>query len=177
MLAAVIRSASLSSRDKGDPYNYFRLLCSMKLRCGPVVWALIVCRSVTGPIIQGCFAAQHALDCAQFPVICTKLYGPLPSTLSLRTASSSFVRLQDGSRSIFHFVLREFEVDRRTELWSSAGKLSKAFELQPLDHCNQSFLICFGRIMWSLIANACCTLFLYSSLVSWLYFVTAQAIC
>ena len=34
MLATVIRSASLSSLDKGDPYYYFRLLDSMKLWTG-----------------------------------------------------------------------------------------------------------------------------------------------
>ena len=34
----------------------------------------------------------------------------------------------------------------RTELRSRAGELSEAFGLQVLDHCNQSFLIYFGRI-------------------------------
>ena len=48
MLAAVIRSASPSSRDKGDPYYCFRSLDSMKLRSGAVVWALFVCGLVLG---------------------------------------------------------------------------------------------------------------------------------
>ena len=48
MLAAVICSASPSSRDKGDPYDCFRSLDSMKLRSGPIVWALFVCRLVLG---------------------------------------------------------------------------------------------------------------------------------
>ena len=48
MRAAVIRSASPSSRDKGDPHYCFRSLDSMKLRSWPVVWALIVCRLVLG---------------------------------------------------------------------------------------------------------------------------------
>ena len=60
MLAAVIRSASPSSRDKGDPYYCFRSLDSMKLRSGPVVCALIVCGW-----FQECFDNQCALDRSQ----------------------------------------------------------------------------------------------------------------
>ena len=48
MRAAVIRSASPSSRDKGDPHYCFRSLDSMKLRSGQVLWALFVCRLVLG---------------------------------------------------------------------------------------------------------------------------------
>ena len=60
MRAAVIRSASPNSRDKGDPYYCFRSLDSMKLRSGQVLWTFFICR-----LVLGVFHNQCALDRAR----------------------------------------------------------------------------------------------------------------
>ena len=44
--AAVIRSESPSSCDKGDPHECYRLLNSMEVLSGPIIPALFVCRTV-----------------------------------------------------------------------------------------------------------------------------------
>ena len=70
MLAAVIRSASPSSRDKGDSHYCFRSLDSMKLRSGPIVWALFVCRLVLGVFWQAVCSGSRS----KFPVVIAKVF-------------------------------------------------------------------------------------------------------
>ena len=119
MRAAVIRSASSSSRDEGDPYYCFRSLDSMKMRSGPVVCALIVCGW-----FQECFDSQCALDRAQnfqlllqfylAKVFRTKFYDPLTSMLLLLTVSDRLFEpwiLQDSPRSDLRCFLHELAVE------------------------------------------------------------------
>ena len=111
MRAAVIRSASPSSRDKGDPHYCFRSLDSMKLRSGAVVWALMVCRFVPGVFWQAvCSGSRSKFPVVVAKVFCTKFYGPLPSMLLLPTDCLSFVLLKDGARSDLRCFLYELAV-------------------------------------------------------------------
>ena len=112
MLAAVIRSASPSSRDQGDPYYCFRSVDSIKLRSSPVVWALIVCRLVPGLFWQAmCSGSRSKFPVVVAKVFPTKFYGPLPSMLLLPTDCLSFVLLQDGPWSDLRCFLHELAVE------------------------------------------------------------------
>ena len=159
--AAVIRSASQSFRDEGDPYYCFRSLDSMKLRSGPVLWALIVCRLVLGVFWQPLCSWLRS----KFSVVIAKVfrktnYGPLSSMQLILTDCLSLELLQDGPRSDLCCYLHELAVeisccaqyvidpnfllahltkirqsDRRTELWSRAGELIEDFGSQLPDRC------------------------------------------
>ena len=108
MRAAVIRSASPSSRDKGDPHYCFRSLDSMKFRSGAVVWALIVCGLVPGVFWKpACSGSRSKFPVVVAKVFRTKFYDPLPSMLLLPTVCLSFVLLQDGARSDLRCFLHE----------------------------------------------------------------------
>ena len=84
----------------------------MKVRSGPVVWALIVRRSVPGVFSQtDCSESRLKFPVVVAKVIYPKIYGPLPSIWLLRTDCLSFVRLQDGQRSVLHRFLHELLVE------------------------------------------------------------------
>ena len=112
MRAAVIRLASPSSRDKGDPHYCFRSLDSMNLRSGQVLWALIVCRLVLGVFWQPvCSGSRSKFPVVVAKVFRTKFYDPLPSMLLLPTVCLSFVLLQDGPRSDLRCHLHKLAVE------------------------------------------------------------------
>ena len=112
MQAAVICSASPSSRDKGDPYDCFRSLDSMKVRSGQVPWALFVCRLVLRVFWKlACSGSRSKFPVVVVKVFRTKFYDPLPSMLLLPTDCLSFVLLQDGARSDLRCFLHELAVE------------------------------------------------------------------
>ena len=87
----MIRSASPSSRDKGDPYN-----------CWSVFTTSVLWIALEIPVVVA-------------KVFCTKIYGPLSESLSsmvlLPTDSLSLVLLQDGPRSDLYCFLHELAVE------------------------------------------------------------------
>ena len=96
------------------PLSFKSLLRSRKF--GPVLWALFDCMQVQIPYNEYFHFFLHELA-VEFPVV---LIGP------------NFL--------LAHFVKIRHS-DRRTELWSRAGKSYDAFELRHLDRYDQSFLI------------------------------------
>ena len=141
----------------------------MQMRSGAVVRAFDLVKDCSRSVLLSIvhWIALKIFSCHCKGNLLYGFYGPLPSMLLLLTDCLNFVRLQTDpgvlcsllefavefsscpsqvilpSFLLDHFVqIRHW--DRRTELISRAGELSEDFGWQLLDHCDRSFLICFG---------------------------------